>query len=701
MVSSDQDIRHRLLLARLPAMPEILLKLLDLCQTDEAGMAELALLVEKDPAITAKVMTIANSAAYRRDQASTNLLQALDMLGTDMLKVLVISESVQQLLKAFPHAGEVSLRGFWLHSLKTAILAREIAKHMNHALPEEAYLGGLLHDIGRLALLAAAPNDYTVNFQAEDDDTLCAGEQRALNITHAEAGAWLIERWKLDSFLADSVLYHHEPTPRVANASTLIRIIHLAHLLANLPDDTPPPAGTGAVCQIKTSALTNICQAARGQLAHEASLFNIDLQAPATGNTPPAIPVDPVQRQLDEDVRHIALTAEIGLALSRQPTEAQRLDLVRRSARVLFHLDDSIVLRMDDSGHALVAGAVGTARQRLNDFTLPLREDSALALAVRQQRPAFLAPAQTQLSLPEMQLLRLFEGAEGLLYLPLPAGAHCQGVLVSGVPRAQGEELLGRQRLLQAFASQIGRALQTGARTRDAQEHKLASLREDFELQARKVAHEVNNPLGIMKNYLGVLDDKLVRQQPVGEELAILHEEIDRVDQLVQRHAGAARQALAATRHADLNRIAHQLAALFRGSRFLPAGVQLEVRTPEQPAPICGEADTLKQILINLVKNAIEALPSGGLIEIINQGPVHQDGRMFFHLLVRDDGPGLPPAVLQHLFAPVPSTKTGSGRGLGLSIVHDLVRQLGGSIRCASNSTGTTFDILLPQGEGN
>ena len=85
--------------------------------------------------------------------------------------------------------------------------------------PLVAYLAGLLHNVGRLALLATAPKEYAFNFTARDDEDLCAVEQRTLQITHTEAGAWLIERWQLDSFLADSVLYHHEPLARLEAAS--------------------------------------------------------------------------------------------------------------------------------------------------------------------------------------------------------------------------------------------------------------------------------------------------------------------------------------------------------------------------------------------------------------------------------------------------------------------------------------------------
>ena len=187
-------------------MPQILLKLIEHCQTDDAGMAELAKLIAKDAAMVAKIIGVANSSAYHRSGQMFSLEQSLIALGTDMVKTLLISESVLQVLGNFSQPSGTDLRAFWKHSLTAAIAARMIASKTGYAHTEEAYLAGLLHDAGRLALLATAPGEYTVNFFAPDDDELCIAEQRTLQITHAEAGAWLIERWDLDSFLADSVL---------------------------------------------------------------------------------------------------------------------------------------------------------------------------------------------------------------------------------------------------------------------------------------------------------------------------------------------------------------------------------------------------------------------------------------------------------------------------------------------------------------
>jgi HD-like signal output (HDOD) protein len=88
------------------------------------------------------------------------LEQSLVSLGTDMIKTLVISESVFQTFNSFPNSGATDLRAFWKGSLTAAVLARDMARHLDYSQPEEAYLAGLLHNVGRLALLATAPKEY-------------------------------------------------------------------------------------------------------------------------------------------------------------------------------------------------------------------------------------------------------------------------------------------------------------------------------------------------------------------------------------------------------------------------------------------------------------------------------------------------------------------------------------------------------------
>ncbi|HBI69917.1 MAG TPA: histidine kinase, partial [Massilia sp.] len=288
MHQPDQDIRNRLLVARLPAMPQILVKLLGHLQADDLGMQELAALIAKDAGITGKLLTVANSSAYHRGNRAANLEQALVSLGTDMIKTLVISDSVFQTFNNFPHSGSTDLRAFWKNSLAAAVIARDVARRMDYPHLEEAYLAGLLHNVGRLALLATAPKEYAFNFTALDDEDLCAVEQRTLQITHAEAGAWLIERWELDSFLADAVLYHHESSERLESAHPLIRIVRLAHLMAGHPDDDAALAEGALLCGLEQDEVGEMLAASARQVDKAALHLGIDLAGADDIPAPPA-----------------------------------------------------------------------------------------------------------------------------------------------------------------------------------------------------------------------------------------------------------------------------------------------------------------------------------------------------------------------------------------------------------------------------
>lgn len=698
-MSPDQDIRNRLEVARLPAMPQILLKLLELCQTDGAGMAEMAKLVGNDAGMTIKILNVANSAAYKRSAQKVGLLQALSALGSDMIKTLVISESVFQTFNSFSGSGSNDLRRFWKHALSTAVMAREIAKAMDYAQPEEAYLAGLLHDVGRLALLAAAPEEYGVNFQADDDERLCKAEERTLHVTHVEAGARVVERWNLDSFMADAILYHHESAQRVEGAHPLIRIIHLAHQLANHDSAQPIAADAGALCNLSGETLLTICQGATLQVQRAAAYLGIDLSgldtwiAP-TMVAPPQPKADTAQQRLSDEVRNMALLTELGQSFARQKDDVQLLKLVRQNAGALFNLQDPAVFLMSADGKTLTGASVSDQHQRLTDFSIQLAGGGGIAESAKQQRVSFLTRNAGLTSLMEEQLLRTFN-ADCLVCVPLIAGTQCVGVLLGAAPSWLATDLQRREKFLQAYASQAATSFQALTSNQGDTDARIAAVQEEHRASSRRMAHEINNPLGIIKNYLEVLDDKLTRQEPVVGEIGVLHEEIDRIGNIMGEFVGNKPAAPRTT--TDVNQTINKLVRLFRESKFLPPSVEIVVRMPAETCEIEGSADTLKQILVNLIKNSIEVLTKGGKIEIVGNGQVQRNGRAFYAISVIDNGPGIPPEHRAKLFTPVRSSKTGNNRGIGLSIVHGLAKKLGGTIECLSTSSqGTMFEICLP-----
>jgi len=697
MHQSDHDIRNRLLIARLPAMPQILIKLIEHLQADDAGMPELAALIAKDAGMTSKILTVANSSAYHRNGRTTGLEQSLVALGTDMIKTLVISESVFQTFNSFPHSNSTDLRGFWKNSLTTAVIARDIARKMDYPHVEEAYLAGLLHNVGRLALLATAPKEYAFNFMARDDEDLCAVEQRTLQITHAEAGAWLIERWHLDSFLADSVLYHHEPVARLESAHPLIRYVRLAHLLSSHRDEELAIEDSSRLCGLDGDELEQIINAAARQVQKSAEYLGIDLTGADDIVTPPAYApplVDPVQQRLSEEVRNMVLVSEMGQTFARQQGEGNLLESMTRSARILFDFDTTVVLLENPTGHALMGSAAGEQQQqRLAEFSIPLTRGGVVAEAAMERKLAYVSRDAQALSIAEEQLFRIL-GTDSLVCVPLVANQRCLGVLIGGAASWQMSGFQKRERFLQSFGTQAAQALETAMSERGHAKRQLAHVAEEYREASRRVVHEVNNPLSIIKNYLSVLDSKLARREPVVGEMSILNEEIDRVGQLISGLADL--QPTEASRVTDVARVVDDVLRLFRATDFVPASVQIVVRMQEAPAEIDGDADILKQILVNLIKNAVEALPGGGKIEISNRGHVNRDRRLYLELVVSDSGPGLSAEVLANLFSAVRSAKEGAHHGIGLSIVHSLVKKMQGLITCRSGKTGTTFEILLP-----
>lgn len=696
MHQPEQDIRNRLLIARLPAMPQILIKLIGHLQADDLGMPELAALIAQDAGMTGKVLAVANSSAYHRGNRSANLEQSLVSLGTDMIKTLVISESVFQTFNNFPHSGSTDLRAFWKNSLTAAVLARELARRTGYAHAEEAYLAGLLHNVGRLALLATAPREYAFNFTARDDEDLCAVEQRTLQITHTEAGAWLIERWQLDSFLADAVLYHHEPSARLEAAHPLIRIVRVAHLAATHPDDAEALREGAALCGLERADLDELRLATERQVAKSAEHLGIDLTGADDIVLPPAQvapPLDPVAQRLSEEMRNLVLVSEIGQAFARQQGEAGLLESMVRSARMLFDFENALVLLENPTGQALVGAPSGSA-QRVSEFSIPLARGGVVAHSALARQTAFVRRDDHALGLAEEQLLRML-GSESMVCVPLVAGARCLGVLVGGLPAWQVAAIKKREHFLKSFGGQAATALENALSERGHARRQLAQVAEEFREASRRVVHEVNNPLSIIKNYLSVLDEKLARQEPVSGEMSILNEEIDRVGQLINslpelKPTGAGAESV------EVARVASDVVRLFRTTGFLPPNVEVTLAVQDD-ARIEGDADMLKQVLVNLVKNAIEALDGkGGRIDVASRGLVNRERKLYVELAVADTGPGLPREVLANLFAAVKSTKDGDHHGLGLSIVHSLVKKLQGHIACRSGNTGTAFEILLP-----
>ena len=159
MSSKDTIYSHIEQSGNLPTLPAILLKLLAACDKDDTPMSDIAAIINKDPVLSCKVLQLVNSAYYGFRYSFKGLDQAVVYLGANTLKNIAITMSVHQVFdrKRFKNIGFFNINVFWYQSLMCATLARRIAQKIGFTGIDEAYLSGLLHNIGRLILISTFP----------------------------------------------------------------------------------------------------------------------------------------------------------------------------------------------------------------------------------------------------------------------------------------------------------------------------------------------------------------------------------------------------------------------------------------------------------------------------------------------------------------------------------------------------------------
>jgi signal transduction histidine kinase len=206
---------------------------------------------------------------------------------------------------------------------------------------------------------------------------------------------------------------------------------------------------------------------------------------------------------------------------------------------------------------------------------------------------------------------------------------------------------------------------------------------------AASVAHEVRNPLSSIKSLVQCLAEDLAGRGIEAEETGLIADEINRLNRTVTGLLRYARPARPGERTADFKEILQTVLQLLR-HELERRGTALDVDVPDRlPALRAGE-DEVKEILFNLLFNALEAMPTGGTLAVTAE---LGDGSL--HVVVSDTGHGIPEEIVESIFEPSFTTKD-AGTGLGLNIVRERLQQVGGRIRCASCPEGTTMELEFP-----
>jgi len=209
-LSTEEQMRNaENLLHRLPSLPTVAVRLLGMIGRPDVNLKEVSNLIVSDAALSVEIMRMSNSAMFSARSEVRNILQALAILGSEKVKGLACTVALRSYLG---NALQIpALKRCWRHNLATAVVSAEIADWARED-SGEAYTAGILHDIGRLGLIAADPARYLQLLEkaAVHGGDLCDHERETYGLDHTAAGEWLATSWGLPVFIRDTIRDHHQ-----------------------------------------------------------------------------------------------------------------------------------------------------------------------------------------------------------------------------------------------------------------------------------------------------------------------------------------------------------------------------------------------------------------------------------------------------------------------------------------------------------
>ena len=200
-------------LAKVPALSATATQLLGRLARRNCEVHELAVLIERDPLLSAQILGIANSAAFGRAQQISSIQHAIAMIGLGAVRKFALARSISNLFGKRKIAPSFSITRFNLHSVATGMFLELLAEMVPIEDAEDAFLAGLFHDVGKLVIAVAMPEQYEgiLAAAAVTCESLLESERRMLHIDHAELSALAVDYWGLGESIRIAAEYHHEP----------------------------------------------------------------------------------------------------------------------------------------------------------------------------------------------------------------------------------------------------------------------------------------------------------------------------------------------------------------------------------------------------------------------------------------------------------------------------------------------------------
>ncbi len=722
-------------LDRLPSLPPVVAKLLAVTSSDESSARDVGEVIELDAALTAGLLRLVRRADLGAPRGTTTVARAVTLLGFQTVRNAVLTtQFFDTLSRRDAHdSAEAVRKGLWRHSLAVACAAELLGGRIGlEAGKGEAFVCGLLHDIGKIALDVCLPKSYTriAERVMRRRECICDVEREVLGLDHTIAGKRLVSRWGLPRPVVECAWLHHqgpEALPSSVSCARLVKVIHLA-------DNLIRRAGTGFsgyqhVCDIDALAVelglqpdsvNEVVELVPQRLAPYLELVGLDESCDSA-------PVEEVSQEVERRLRQANAT----LATSNRELKlrAAWLDSIERFSRKLTEHDRvgdvcaaaaEAVQRLFPAETVVAFAAGGSGARYLHagwyDASSRQRSTSVTELGGSDTLPLHGARTPGLIPAPSGSC-EIWERCGGpspsgeLWMLPLRTDTMTGGILFVADEdalhpyRAATDDCAGLARAIAlAISSSWARVeaermaeelLDLNRRFREAQAGllRVRSMSMVAEMAAG-AAHELNNPLAVISGR-AQMELPAVEDPERRRGLEIIVEQTKKASRIVQELMNFAKPEPPTPILQPLGGVLEALYQHWRDVLGERSG-KLKLAVEEPDVSVYADAAQVMEILNAVMSNAVEAADSAkGTVQINSPSRLSDET---VRIVVEDNGKGMTPDVVEHALDPFFSDRpAGRGRGLGLSRAYRLAEVNGGRLWIDSTpNVGTTVSIELP-----
>jgi len=575
-----------------------------------------------------------------------------------------------------------------LRSLSTSLINQQLASVFNLN-PAHMKRLGLLCEVGGFAMAAGkipAQNGEETGLACSAAEIDLHYESNVYGINRYELGAEMLLAWGLPRQDADVIRFHHLTSDKLIGTDLELQVTALAKRLSGTINSATdiPTAEQDIFAQLRNQFGQQTDRYTEPEAPEEALRRMLASAAEKFGDIKEHLDADESTVDLKETVNQAILMRLAVNTLSVNSLSAVNHYELSNSAlkQVLIQLlpiTDVLVF------HSNEAGPTTTWNGQL--WSIPVGADSYL---LKDEAVMHLSH-RDKLSVVDQQLFGRL-GANHLIIVNTGVSGH---QLVIGLTKENSLKQLTFMVLARHFGSYL-----------EALSNPRGIPLEEINRRGKELIHEANNPLATIQNYLKILALKLGEEHPILADLDVVGDELQRVSRIIDgiRDIGS-NENQQPIKEVNVNALINDLIGIMeKATPNITFAFQQDQNLKDQTLVL----DSFKQIVTNLIKNAVEAIDGDGAINVSTQSNIYFSGRQYWSVKISDTGPGIPGDLHQRIFEPGYSSKGTHNSGLGLSICQKLVTEMDGQLMLTSTTdsratdyssgkqTGTEIEIYLP-----